>query len=219
MNTEKWLNKLERKFGRYAVPGIMNILITGMVIVYIWDAIISPASGKFPLSPLISFSRDLILEGQVWRIVSFIFEPIATTPFFLIFTFYFYWLIGQVMENQWGVFRFNIFMLSGFIGSVIGGFITGGTSNSLIILSMFLAFAVIAPDFQIMLFFIIPVKIKYIAYLDAAFLLVSLIFSDFVGKIAILISLINLMIFFGEDFINLLKMRIHHWKYKIKNRK
>ena len=70
-----------------------------------------------------------------------------------------------------------------------------------------------------MLFFIIPVKIKYIAYLDAAFLLVSLIFSDFVGKIAILISLINLMIFFGEDFINLLKMRIHHWKYKIKNRK
>ena len=84
---------------------------------------------------------------------------------------------------------------------------------------MFLAFAVIAPDFQIMLFFIIPVKIKYIAYLDAAFLLVSLILSDFVGKIAILISLINLMIFFGENFISLLKMKIHHWKYKIKNKR
>lgn len=219
MHTEKWLNRLERKFGRYSVSGLMNIIITGMVIVWVMDNIICPASGKMPLSPLISFSRAGIMHGQVWRIISFVFEPIGSQPFFLIFTLYFYWMIGQVLEHQWGTFRFNLYLYCSVIGAVISGFLTGYTSNYYMILTMFLAFALIAPDFQILLFFFIPIKIKYLAWFDAVILILSFLASGLAGKISILISLINFFIFFGEDFTNIAKLKIHHWKYKMNNRK
>lgn len=219
MNTEKWLSKLERKFGRHSISGLMNIVLTGMVIVYIMDNIISPASGKMPLGPALEFSRYGILHGQIWRLITFIFEPADFSAFFLIFTIYFYWLMGQVMESKWGTFRFNIFFFSGMLGAIISGFITGYTSNQLLLQSMFLAFAVIAPDFQILLFFFIPIKIKYIAILETILLIVSFFLSGFSGKITIIMSLINLFIFFGDDFIQLIKMKIHHWKYKLNIRK
>lgn len=219
MNTEKWLNNLERKFGRHSISGLMNIVLTGMVIVFIMDNIVLPASGKMPLTPMIIFSRDKILQGQIWRLLTFIFEPADFSPLFLIFTLYFYWLMGQVMENQWGTFRFNIFFFSGMLGSIISGLITGYTNNQLLLQSMFLAFAIIAPNMQILLFFFIPVKIKYIAMFEAALLIISFIMSGLPGKITIIMSLINLFIFFGNDFIQISKMKIHHWKYKINNRR
>jgi len=219
MHTQKWLNKLERKFGRCAVPGMMNIIITGMVIVWIMDSFICPLTGKMPLTPLITFSRDAIVHGQIWRVLSFVFEPMTRSPFFMIFALYFYWMIGQVLESQWGTFRFNLYLCCAIAGAVIAGFITGSSENSYMILTMFLAFAVIAPDFRILLFFIIPVKIKYIAILDAVFLTLSFILSGFAGKIAILFSLINFFIFFGEDFTQMLKLKIRHWKYKMNNRR
>lgn len=219
MNSPGWLNKLERRFGRYAVPGLMNIMITGMVVVFIMDAIVCPASGKVPLSYFINFSRSAIADGQVWRIISFVFSPITSRPLFMIFTFYFYWLIGQVMENHWGTFRFNVYYFCGVIGTIIGGFITGYTTNYYLTMSLFIAFAMIAPNMELMLFFFIPVKIKYLAMLDAALLLVSFFMSDVSGKVAIVVSLINLIIFFGGDFISTARMRIHHLKHKISRRK
>lgn len=219
MKCEKMFNKLERKFGKFAISGLMNIIITGMAIIYIMDIFICPMSGKAALSPLIIFSRDAILQGQIWRILSFIFIPFSTNAFFMIFTFYFYWLIGKVMERNWGTFKFNFFYLCGIIGTVIGGFITGWATNSFLTFSLFIAFAIIAPDFEILLFFLIPVKIKYIAMFDAVFMIISFFSSGLPGKVAILMSLLNLIIFFGDDFINMMKMKIHHWKYKISNRK
>lgn len=219
MNAPVWLNKLERKFGKYAIPGLMNIMIMGMAIIFIMDNIVGPMAGKVPLAPYIVFSRDAILSGQIWRLITFVFDPMELSPFFLIFTLYFYWLIGTVMENQWGTFRFNIFYFCGVIGTIIGGFITGYTSNTFLTLSLFIAFAAIAPDFQLMLFFFIPVKIKYLAMFDGVILLISFFSLGLSGKIAIVMSLINLLIFFGKYFIDMFKMKIHHWKYKLKNRK
>ena len=219
MKCEKMFNKLERKFGKFAISGLMNIIITGMAIIYIMDIFICPMSGKAALSPLIIFSRDAILQGQIWRILSFVFIPFSTNAFFMIFTFYFYWLIGKVMERNWGTFKFNFFYLCGIIGTVIGGFITDWSTNSFLTFSLFIAFAIIAPDFEILLFFLIPVKIKYIAMFDAVFMIISFFSSGLPGKVAILMSLLNLIIFFGDDFINMMKMKIHHWKYKISNRK
>ena len=86
-------------------------------------------------------------------------------------------------------------------------------------MSMFLAFAIIAPNYQILLFFFIPIKIRYLAYLDAVLITYRFIFSDWSGKTAIILSLINFFIFFGEGFVQFMKMRIHPWKYKIKNKR
>lgn len=219
LKSERWLNSLERRIGKFSVPGLMNIIITGMVIVWIMDEIICPVSGKIPLSYFISFNKYSIMHGQVWRLVTFIFDPITRSPFWMIFTFYFYWLIGQVLERQWGVFRFNFFYFTGVIGAVIGGFITGYATNTFLTMSLFLAFAVIAPDFEMLLFFIIPVKIKYLAMLDGLLLAWMFITGGPGDKILIVFSLINFFIFFGDGFIEMMKYRIHHWKYKFKNRK
>ena len=175
MRTNLILSRLERRFGKFSVPGLMNILITGMVIVYLWDCIISPMSGKMQLMPLIAFSKSAILHGQVWRIITFVFEPISYSPFFLIFTLYFYWMIGQILERHWGTFRFNLFLYCAIIGAIIAGFISGTTDNGYMIMTMFLAFALIAPDFQVLLFFIIPLKIKYLAIIDAVLILLSFV--------------------------------------------
>ena len=219
MKTEIILNKIERKFRKYYIPGLMNYVILGMVIVFIMDAIVCPMTNKEYLSPLISFNRNMIMHGQIWRIVSFVFEPITYSPFFFIFTMYFYWMIGNVLENNWGSFRFNLYFFTSLLGSIIAGFITGSVDNYYMMLTMFLAFAVIAPDMPILLFFFIPVKIKYIAYVDAAVLLITFILSGFSGKIAILLSVINFLLFFGEAFMVRAKMRINHWKFRMKNKR
>lgn len=219
MKTEIFLNKIERKFRRYEISGIMNYIIIGMVIVFLMDAIICPMTGRQPLSPYITFDRNAIMHGQVWRLISFVFEPMSYSPFFLIFTLYFYWMIGNVLENNWGTFRFNLYVYISVLGAIIAGLITGYGTNHYLILTMFLAFAFIVPDMQILLFFFIPIKVKYIAYVDAAILILTFILSGVPGKIALLISLMNLFIFFGEAFYIKAKMRINHWKYKIKNRR
>jgi hypothetical protein len=219
MKTEQILNKIERRFRKYYIPGLMGYVIFGMVIVFIMDAIICPMTGRQPLYPFIQFSRSAIMHGQVWRLISFVFEPITYSPLFFIFTMYFYWMIGSVLENNWGSFRFNLYFFTSLLGAIIAGFITGTVDNYYMMLTMFLAFAVIAPDLPILLFFFIPVKIKYIAYVDAAVLLISFILAGFSGKIAILLSVINFLLFFGEAFMARAKMRINHWKFKMKNRR
>ena len=219
MKTEQILNKIERRFRKYYIPGLMGYVIFGMVIVFIMDSIICPMMNKQYLSPLISFDRELIMHGQIWRLVSFVFEPITYQPFFLIFTLYFYWMIGNVLENNWGAFRFNLYFFTSMLGAIIAGFITGSTSNFYMILTMFLAFALIAPDMPIMLFFFIPVKIKYLAYIDAAILILTFMMSGFSGKIAILLSIINFILFFGEALMIKARMRINHWKYRMKNKR
>lgn len=219
LKTYSWLNKLERKFGRFAVPNLMNIIIMGMAIVFVMDMFVSPMTGKTPLSVLIYFDRDAIFHGQIWRLLSFVFLPVDTSPFFVIFTLYFYWLIGSTLEGYWGSFKFNVYYIFGIIGTIISGLITGFADNYYINMSLFIAFAMIMPNFQILLFFFIPIKIKYVAMFDAALMLLLFIVSDLSGKLAIAVSIINLLIFFGGDIFNSIKMRIRHIKYKISNRR
>lgn len=144
----------------------MMIIVFGMAAVYLFDLLFYPVN-HISLSSLLAFDRSAILRGQIWRIVTFVFIPPNSSPFFIFLSLYFYWLIGSSLENQWGAFRFNVFYLCGVIGTMLFGFITGYATNYYLNLSLFFAFALIFPDFQLMLFFILPVKVKYLALLDA----------------------------------------------------
>ncbi len=155
----KLLNKLERKFGKFAIPNLMTIIIFGMALVYLINFFTNPEYA-FNLSSLIYFDKELILHGQVWRVLTFIFEPPDSSPLWIIFALYLYWVIGSALEQNWGSFRFNVYYLVGMIGTIISGLITGYATNTYLNLSLFLAFAMLYPNFQLMLFFIIPVKIK-----------------------------------------------------------
>ena len=212
------LNKLERKFGKYAIPNLMTILVFGMALVFLLDTFTSAnPSYEYTLSSLLYFDWELIKQGQIWRILTFLFMPEGSSPLFIIFELYFYWMIGKSLENQWGCFRFNVFYFIGAIGSALSGIFTGYATNEYLNLSMFLAFATLFPDFQVLLFFFIPIKMKFLGMLSGAGLLVMLILFPWVYKIAILVSMLNFILFFGKDFYDRIRLFIR--RKRNKNRK
>lgn len=203
----KWLNKLERKFGKFAIHNLILLLTISMACVVILDLYASVSHSTVNLISYLSFDRDLILQGQIWRVISFIIMPPATSIIFIIFVLYMFYLFGKSLEDHWGSFKLNIYYLIGIIGTIIGGFISGSATNLYINLSVFLAFAVIYPDYKIMVFFVLPVKVKYLAYIDAGFFVLSLILFPIDYKLACAFSIINFLIFFGPDFIKRQKNR------------
>ncbi len=208
------LNKLERKFGRFAIKNLMLIFVGAMAIVFIMDFAIRNATGQSLYFQLM-FIRDAIFAGEVWRIFTFIFLPPDSSLIFIVFALYFYYIIGSTLENQWGSFGFTAFYFLGIIGSIIAGFITGLATNNYLNLSLFLAFALLNPDFEILLFFFIPIKMKWLALADAVLIAVDFVNSGWAVRAAIIASLINIFIFFTPQVIWHAKNTVAHIKRKL----
>ena len=152
-------------------------------------------------------------SGESCELVTFIFIPPTFSPLWLIFTLYFYYLVGSGLEQAWGSFKFNVYYLVGMIATILAAFITGhGATGVYLNLSLFFAFATLYPDFQVLLFFILPVKVKYLAWLNAAFLGYTLLFSPWPLKVAALASVLNYFIFFGEDIFRQAKLKNQVWR-------
>ena len=192
------LSKLDRKIGRYAVPNLPIILIIAMAAVYLADyTMLSVDMPQF--STYLAFDRKLILQGQIWRIFTFSFVPESGGPLFVILSLYFMWFLGTTIEREWGSFRFNVYYLMGYLGSVASGFIMGYTTNYYLNLSLFLAFAILNAEAKVLLFFFIPIKVKWLALIDVAILLIEFIFNGWVARVAILFSLFNVILFFWKN--------------------
>ncbi|MEC9487937.1 MAG: rhomboid family intramembrane serine protease [Halanaerobium sp.] len=200
----KWIGRLERRFGKYAIPNLMSYIVGLNFVVYLLTYF--EPTGRV-LSYLV-LRPSLVLKGEIWRLFTYIFIPPRTSPIFIIFVLYFYYLIGSSLENQWGTFRFNLYYLLGYLGTTIGAFISGGSTTPIYLnLSLFLAFARLYPDFQILLFFIIPLKVKYLAYINAFFIVWAIIGEPLPIKIAALVAIANYLIFFGRDIVEDLTRR------------
>ncbi len=217
MQRWKILNKMERKFGNIAIPNLMTLIVFGMVIVYAVDLFINPEY-DFNLSSLIMFDRDAIFHGQVWRLLTFIFMPDVgtdmTNVFFAVFAFYFDWFVGSSLENNWGTFRFNVYYFTGVLTTIIVGLLTGYATSSYLNMSLFLAFAMLYPNMELLLFFFIPIKVKYIAILDAILLMVSFVFGGVFTKLIILVAFANFLLYFGVDLWNGIRMWIRRISHK-----
>ena len=196
-----FLNKLERKFGRHAITGLMKYIIICYIIGYIIEFVAPRFMSFLTLEPYMIFHY-----GQVWRLVSWILIPPQTNIFFAIIMMIFYYQLGTVLEQTWGSFRFNVYIFGGMIFTVLGAILMyflmgqqvlgGYFSTYYINLSIFLAFAVCYPDMKVMLYFIIPIKMKWMAIVYAALAVASAISSGWVARVAILASLLNFIIFF-----------------------
>ncbi|MBQ3099886.1 MAG: hypothetical protein IJC50_02735 [Clostridia bacterium] len=213
MGKERFIDKLNRKFGRIAINNLMTIIIGAMALVFVSDIMIQSTKGVSILSALI-FNKTAIFSGEIWRIFTFIFLPPETRLIFIIFALYLYWLIGNSLEDNWGAFKFNLFYLCGIIGTIIAGLITGYATNSYINLSLFLAFAIVFPDFELNLFFLIPVKVKYFAVFYLILIGYMIVVSPLSDKIAIIVSLANILLFFMKDFIDRIKNLYRRIKFK-----
>ncbi len=205
-----WLDKLERKMGRFAIPGLMRVVVIGMALVFCCELLFPQAL----LSYYLSFIPELIAQGQVWRVFTFIFLPPESSLLFIAFALYFYYFIGNALENEWGSFRFTLYYLLGVVGTIIAGLLTGGATNSYLNLSLFFAFAALYPNMQVLLFFFIPIKIKWLAYLDAALFAYQFLLGGWRTRAAIIASLINFLIFFGPSVLRQMRDNLRYRKQR-----
>ena len=174
---ENWISKLERKFGRYAVPNLMYYII----ILYAAGFVLNIVNPDFYYQFLCLDARA-ILRGQIWRVVTFIIQPPSGSAIFIVFALYLYYMIGQQLEQAWGPFRFNLYFFSGMLFHVIAALlvyvVTGlvlPVSVWYLNMSLFFAFAALYPDVQFLVFFVIPVKVKYLALIDALYFIYPII--------------------------------------------
>lgn len=198
----RWLNKLERKYGRYAIHGLMKYIVAANLAVFLLDILLPGFSMNLRLIPA------EVMQGQVWRLFTFILIPPPSSAFWILFTLYFYYVIGTGLEQAWGSFKFNIYYLVGIIFTIIVSMVSGNWGDAYYLnLTLFLAFATIYPNHEVLLFMILPIKMKYLAIFDGILLLQSFIMGGIGAKFMILASLANYLIFFWSDFIALFKMK------------
>lgn len=198
----KFLDKLERKYGRYAIHNLPMIMLVMYVIGYLLEAFVPQALMYCMLEPA------LILRGQIWRIITWVLVPPSGLDLFTVIMLYFYFSLGKVLEQTWGAFRFNVYIFSGLIFTVLGAFILyflNGTpaigygyyfSTYYINMSIFLAFALSYPDMQVMLYFLIPIKVKWMGVLYGVLLAYDCLRGGWPTRVAIIASLMNFVIYF-----------------------
>lgn len=196
-----WLNKLEKKFGRYAIPNLTMYLIGTYVIGYGIRYLLPNLIGWLTLEPA------YILRGQVWRIVSWILVPPGGNLILVVIMLMFYYSLGTSLERTWGTFRYNVYIFSGILFTVIGAFIlyflAGGAvgvgyffSTYYVNMSIFLAFAASYPDMEVMLYFVLPIKMKWMAVVYVVLILNSIVQGNIATRVAIIASLLNFIVFF-----------------------
>ena len=202
-----FLNKMERKFGRYAIHNLSAYIIALYVAGYLLY-FFAPAS----IFSYLTLEPYYILHGQIWRLVTWILIPPESPGIFTIIMLFFYYSLGTSLEQTWGAFRYNVYIFMGMISTVLGAFLLyvilhvvyGGNvvfgsalfSTYYINMSIFLAFALTYPDMRVMLYFIIPIKMKWMGALYGVMILVSLIQGNLASRVAIIASLFNFIVFF-----------------------
>lgn len=197
-----WLNKLEKKFGRFAIPNLTMYLIGAYVVGY-GIAYFMPN-----LYQWLTLEPYYILHGQVWRIISWVLVAPKGNLLSIIIMMFFYYSLGTALERTWGEFRYNVYIFSGILFTVLGAFLLYviiGTniigygaffSTYYINMSIFLAFAVSYPDMEVLLYFVLPIKMKWMAYVYAALILHDFIRGNMITRIVIAASLLNFFVFF-----------------------
>ncbi len=220
------MSKFEKKFGKYAIRNISLY----MIVCYVFGYIIELVKPEF-LAMLTLDPYKIIMELQIWRLFTWVIIPPSALSFWIVISLYFYWSIGSNLEHTWGTYKYNTYLFTGFLCTILGSFLyllvgtlqlypayaqVGASvtevmkivgyfasysfSTYYVNMSILLLFAFTFPDIQILLFFVIPIKVKWIGIAYAVVLgysaVKSAIFGDYPTVIVIIMSLLNFLIFF-----------------------
>lgn len=215
------MNKLEKKFGKYAISNLSLILIMCYAVGYVIQLINQDFLFMLTLDPY------QIMHGQIWRLVTWIVVPPESLDIFTIIMLYFYYSVGRTLENTWGDFRYNVYLFSGILFTIIASFVAMGLcyflagdvfanpenaeaiflagstifSTYYINMSILLAFAATFPNAQILLMFVVPVKMKWMGIIYGALLTLEFVMgrgnvlANIFFRCAIAASLLNFVIF------------------------
>lgn len=211
----KWLDRLERRFGNWAIPQFSLFIAAANGLIYVLALQRSEFSYQLILDP------EAVRQGQIWRLITFLFVPPPLGPLGMAFWLLLLFQFAQALENEWGEFRFCLFYALGALATIVAAMgIVGDTlSNAPLNTTLFLAFAALHPDFELLLFFILPVKVKYLAWLTWLGLAWGVITGSAATRVAIGASLINYALFFGPDHWQGLKLKIEVYRNRRRLRK
>ncbi len=203
------LDRLERRIGWIAIPNLVRIIVMFTALV----CVLAYTNPHF--LTVLDLNPELIKRGQVWRLISYIFIPKSPvqpgsmlSPLWAVVALWFLWFIGDGLERAWGAFRLTLYFIAGMIGTTIAAFVFHAQfSNGMLAASLFFAFAWFYPDEVIYVMFILPVKIKWLAWIFAAFLLLGFVSGTWSNRVALLLAFSNYFIFFGPQMLHNVRYR------------
>ena len=205
---------------RFGIPGLIRYIVIGTAAVYLLIQFSSYSAVAF-----LGFNWGLVLKGELWRLVTFLFLPETLNPISLILSLYFTYFIGTLLEREWGTAKFSLYYLSGVVLTLLTGIISHyawGPSTIYgafyVNMAMFLALASLYPDMRVLLYGIIPLKVKWLAYVDAALFAYDIAFSlvtrNWLQAILPIIALLNYFLFFGDDLLGLFRRKGQQVRYR-----
>jgi hypothetical protein len=202
-----YIDRFCRKHPNFGIPNLMKYVCIANVIFWLLG-VVNPV-----LLSYLRFDPYLVLHGQVWRIVTFALYP-PSTGMLAFIAFYFYYWIGSTLEQYWGTPKFNVYFFSGLVLTLLYGFviyfITGlriQLNAEYVYLSMFFSFAAMFPDMQVLLFFVIPIKMKWLALVDAAFFVLGVVTTAFPVNLLPIVAVLNFFVFCGGELLRSLPRR------------
>lgn len=207
--------KIKRFFRNIAIENLMNYIAASMAIIFVGDLFTDSM-----LSSFLSFDRDAILQGQVWRLITFLMLPQTGSPIWIVFSVYFYWFIGRETENQWGSHNLTMYFLTGAVLLIASGFATGYTNASFLYFSLFLVYAHLNPHHQFLMFMVIPIEARWMALIDAVYMLSNFVKAfmlyAYAPRLAAALQLsvgaafLTYFIFFGKDHLGGIVNKFRH---------
>ena len=210
-----WLTKLERKFGRYCIPNLIALLVGGQIVVYAVELFVNRYITYF-----LALNRPALFSGEIWRLVTFLFVPFSSGGILnFALEAYFIWFIGSALEAVWGDFRFNLYILAGMLGAILACLITGWADTYCLSLSLLLAFALLYPEMQLLLFFIIPIKVKYFGIFAAAVWVLSFLSVGWMTKLNYLLSMAGFILFFAPVLYSNIRAWYRREQWRRQNRR
>lgn len=202
MMKQHWFDRLERYLGVLCIPQLAAFLVGMNAIVWVMS-LMRPA---FPT--MLTLDPGLVMQGQVWRVFTFLLIPPTMAPIWMFFWLYLLYIYATALETEWGDFRFNLFYGIGAMSTILASMLLGaGLSNVTLNTTIFLAFAMLYPDFELLLFFVLPVKVKWLAWLAWAAIGWNMFIGSTVTRVALFSGLVNYFVFFGADHWQDLKSR------------
>ncbi|MBL9113541.1 MAG: hypothetical protein JNJ83_00935 [Verrucomicrobiaceae bacterium] len=189
------IDKLEARFGHFAIPGLIRVFALAQLLNWLLIMLVPDYLA------LLVFDREAILSGEVWRLFSYALLPGSFGIIWVLFGVFFMWMLNDGLEAEWGAFKVNLYILSGLFFSAIGGFLSPIPDHGWILWSSVLfAFASYYPNHEIMLYMIVPLKMKWVAALTAGAMFFQLLGNPEL-RLAIVFGLINFFIVFLPGFI------------------
>lgn len=196
----RWVDRFCVRHPYFGLSNLMMYLIIGNAAVWLFSMMDTTGTVLYYLA----LNPEQILRGQIWRLATFALIPETSGIWALLFL-YFYYFIGTALDREWGSAKFNMYFFSGMLFTIVYCFIiyfiTGRSMQigaSYIYLSMFFSFATFYPNQRVLLFYFIPIKIKWLAFVNAAYFLVNVVTSTFPFNLLPLVATLNYLLFCGD---------------------